>query len=237
MDTFLNKLSQKANAQELINANSAADTAKMEMMQKQMDEYDKLLQEMRKVNLKTIENMEQLQKVMNESLQKIEAIQESSDIHEDMGKLLEEMKKQSNELVSAKKQQEDLVAETKKQQEESAVETKRQQEEFATETKKQMEELIAGIKEQQENLLPEMKKQMEDVVQRSDDFLHKENVKVYRNVQAAMTEELDKQSEKILSRQSEMAKSQKAMIPLSIVIILLILADIAVNLLNITLPF
>lgn len=248
MDTFLNKLSQKANAQELINANSAADTAKMEMMQKQMDEYDKLLQEMRKVNLKAIENMEQLQKVMNESLQKIEAIQESSDVHADMEKLLEEMKKQSDELAAARKQQEGLAAETKKQQEELVAgtkkqleefvaETKKQQEEAAAETKKQMEELITGMKEQQENLLPEMKKQVEEVVKRSDDFLHKENVKVYRNVQAAMTEELDKQSEKILSKQSEMAKGQKAMIPLSIVIILLILADIAVNLLNITLPF
>lgn len=237
MDTFLSKLSQKANAQELINANSAADAAKMEMMQKQMDEYDKLLQEMRKVNLKTIENMEQLQKVINESLQKIEAIQESSDIHEDMEKLLEEMKKQRDELAAAKKQQEELAAETKKQQEESAAETKRQQEEFTAETKSQMDELITGIKEQQENLLPEMKKQVEEVVQRSDDFLHKENVKVYRNVQAAMTEELDKQSEKMLSKQSEIAKSQKVVIPFSVVIILLILADIAVNLLNITIPF
>lgn len=215
MDTFLNKLSHKANAQELINANSAADTAKMELMKQQMEEYDKLLQEMRKVNLKTVENMEQLQKVMRESLQKIEAVQESSSTREEV---------------------EGLLAETKKQQEEFITETKRQQEKFAAETKKQMEELVLGAKEQQKDVLPEMKKQVEEAFQRSDDFLHKENVKVYRNVQAAMTEELDKQTEKLSAKQSEGTKNQKALIPLSVVIILLILADIAVNLLNITIP-
>lgn len=226
MDTFLNKLSQKVNAQELINANSAADTAKMEMLQQQMGEYDKLLQEMRKVNLKTIENMEQLQNVMKESLKKIEAVQDSSDTQEAMEKLLAEMKRQHDELAAAKKQQEEFVSETKKQQEE-----------FAAKTKGQMEELLAQTKEQQKDMLPEMKKQVEDAVQRSDDFLHKENVKVYRNVQAAMTEELDKQTEKILDKQSESAKKQKIMLPLSIITILLILADIAVHLLNITIPF
>ena len=36
MDTFIDKLAQKKNAQEMIRANSAAEAAKMEQMQKQM---------------------------------------------------------------------------------------------------------------------------------------------------------------------------------------------------------
>lgn len=197
MDTFLNKLSQKVNAQEMIKANSAADTAKMEMMQQQMDKYDALLQEMRKVNLKTIENMEQLKKVTDESLQKIEAVKETGGIKEEMDSFIEKTGRQQEEIIS----------------------------------------LIAAANGQYENIMPEVKKQVEEVVKQSDDFLHKENVKVYRNVQAAMTEELDKQTEKLAAGQKDSAKCGKVIIPLSIVTILLLIADIVINLLNITVPF
>ena len=168
MDKFMDKLSQKKNAQEMIQANTAADTAKMEQLQHQIAEYDTLLQDMRKVNLKITENMEQMQKVIQESLQKIEAIKESGDTQID-----------------------------------------------------------------KEELLTEIKKQMEEAFRQSDDFLHKENVKVYRNVQAAVAEELTKQTDVLVAKQRETAGKQKALLPVSIIVMLLVLVDIAVNLFNI----
>ena len=50
MDTFIDKLAQKKNAQEMIRANSAAEAVKMDQMQKQMKAYDELMQEIRRVN-------------------------------------------------------------------------------------------------------------------------------------------------------------------------------------------
>lgn len=172
MDTFMDKLAQKMNAQEMIKANSAAEAAKMEQLQSQIAEYESLLQEMRKVNLKTVENAEQVKQVVQESLRKIEEIQAAADSQED-----------------------------------------------------------------KEELLAEMKKQLEEAFRQSNDFQHKENVKVYRNVQAAMVEELNKQTETIVAKQQESSKKQKAILPLSICIMLLIIIDIVVNLFNITIMF
>ncbi|MBO5209634.1 MAG: hypothetical protein J6B68_09875 [Lachnospiraceae bacterium] len=172
MDTFMDKLAQKMNAQEMIKANSAAEAAKMEQLQSQITEYENLLQEMRKVNLKTVENAEQVKQVVQESLQKIEEIQ-----------------------------------------------------------------VAADSKEDKEELLAELKKQLEEAFNQSNDFLHKENVKVYRNVQAAMVEELNKQTETLVAKQQESSKKQKAVVPLSICIMLLIIIDIVVNLFNITIMF
>lgn len=171
MDTFMDKIVQKRNAQGLINANAAADAAKMDMLQRQVTEYDTLLQEMRKVNLKTVENAEQMQKVIQASLQKIEAY---------------EMK------------QDDSL--------------------------------------RKDELLADMKKQMEEAFQASDDFMHKECVKVYRNVQASMTEEFGKQTEVLANSQPDSSPWQKGLFPLSLLTILLIVADILIHLLNITIP-
>ena len=47
MDTFMDKLAQKLNAQEMIKANSAADA---EEMKNQLREYDECLAQMQQVN-------------------------------------------------------------------------------------------------------------------------------------------------------------------------------------------
>ena len=46
MDTFMDRLSHKRSSQEMIQANSAADAAKMEQLKNQITEYDTLLQEL-----------------------------------------------------------------------------------------------------------------------------------------------------------------------------------------------
>ena len=49
MDTFIDKLAQKRNAQEMIRANSAAEAARMEQMQNQLKAYDEIMPELRPV--------------------------------------------------------------------------------------------------------------------------------------------------------------------------------------------
>lgn len=202
MDTFFNKLSQRANAQELIKANSAADAAKMEQMQEQMDKYDGLLKEqMSKYDGMLKEQMGKYDGMFKEQTNKYDS-------------LLQEMRKVNLKTIENMEQMQKVMNESL-----------------------QKVEAIQENSDIKDDILPEMKKQMEEAIHQSDDFLHKENVKVYRNVQAAMTEELDKQTEKLSANQQESAKGQKVLIPLSVVTIILIIADIAVNLLNITISF
>lgn len=302
MDTFIDKLAQKRNAQGMINANAAADAAKIERLQNRMAEYDMMLQEMRKINLRTAENVEQARKVLWEGYEKIRTVQENSNTQADKEELLAAAQKQTDELLAEmRKQTEEFLAETKRQSGELLsefkmqsealfagstgqsemflTETKRQSETFLQENKKQSEALLQESKKQTEallqeskkqsetlltetraqkkellaeagkrseellaeadrrsgELLTEIKKQIEDSFRQSDDFLHKENVKVYRNVQAAVTEELSKQMDALAAKQKENAGKQKAMLPISIVIMLLVIADIIINLFNIVL--
>ena len=157
-------MQQQRTAQGMIEANSAADTAKMEMLQRQMSGYEMLLQEMRKINLKTVENTEQMQKAIQAGIQKIESFQADNNAQ------------------------------------------------AAT-----------------EEVLTEMKKQLED-------SFHKECVKVYRNVQASMIDEMDKQVEAIAAKQQENGKKQKLILPVAVITMLLVAADILVHLFNIVIP-
>ncbi len=241
MDTFMDKIAQRKKAQGMIDANAAADAANMEKLKRQVNEYELLLQEMRKVNLKTAENAGQMSKAIQAGIEKIEAFQADNAAHAGQEKILSEIKGQLELLLAeVKLQNETLSAEIKKQNETLSADIKKQNETLSADIKKQNETLSAGIKEQQETLsgemkeqmeafLPELKKKVEEASKQSEDFFHKESVKVYRNVQAAMTEELNKQTEALTALQKESGKRQKAVLPLTIIILLLILADIAVR--------
>ncbi len=171
MDTFIDKIAQRRNAQEMILANMTAEAAKMEQMQNQMKAYDELMQEIRRVNLKTAENLANVQGTLKEYMEKLEAIQ-------------------------------------------------------------------ADNSESEENreALAQLRENLDEKFRQSDDLLHKENVKVYRNVQAAVTEELNKQTEELKKSQRE-NRGSRALLPISIVILLAVLADIAVQLFGITIVF
>ncbi len=166
MDTFIDKLAQKRNAQEMIKANMTAEAAKMEQLQNQMQAYDGLMQEMRKVNLKTAENAAEVQNVLKECMDRLEAMQ-------------------SDDSRTADDQ-----------------------------------ESLAEIR----NLL-------ETKFQQSDDFIHKENVRVYRNVQAVLVEELNKQTEELKNLQPAKTGS-RAILPISVLILLGVLADVTLHVLS-----
>ncbi len=163
MDTFIGKLAQKRNAQEMIRANTTAEAIKMEQMQNQMEQYDKVMQEIRRVNLKTAENAVAAQDLLKECIEKTEALQQE-------GK-----------------------------------------------TQEAREESVA-----------ELKTMLEELFRQSDDFLHKENVKVYRNVQAALVEELNKQTEAIKAEQNS-KKGGKAPVVLMVLILIGVAADLAIH--------
>ena len=166
MDTFIDKLAQKRNAQEMIRANMTAEAVKMEQMQNQMQAYDGLMQEIRKVNLKTAENLTEVQNVLKECMEKLETMQAAG-----------------------------------------------------------------GQTAASQETLEEIKNLLEEKFRLSDDFMHKENVRVYRNVQAAFVEELNRQTEELKAVQPA-KNGSKAILPISILILVGVVADIVLQVLS-----
>lgn len=190
MDTFIDKLAQKRNAQEMILANMTAEAAKMEQMQNQMKAYDELMQEVRQVNLKTAENLADVQDTLDEYMDRLDDMQENYGRDDETKQALEQLR----ELFESNGKNEETI-----------------------------------------QALTQLRELQEEKFRQSSDFLHKENVKVYRNVQAAVEEALNKQTEELKKSQKE-NRGSKALLPISILILLAVLADIAVHLFSITIP-
>lgn len=143
----------------------------MEQMENQMKAYDELMQEIRQVNLKTAQNVTELQDVLKDCVSRLEAVQA-----QDEG-----------------------------------------------------QETLTGQE------LAQIRELLEEKFRQSDDFLHRENVKVYRNVQAAVAEELGKQTEELKKSQIE-NRGSRAVLPISILILIGVIADILIKLFAVVVP-
>ena len=181
MDNFIDKLAQKFIAGEVIRANTAAEERELKKLREQVAEYEKCLQEMRKIQMTNtqtaqqlhdlmVESSEGIQKLAKESLEKITNVQLES----------ESQKAESNKVV------------------ENAAATVEQMETKVVEMQETVANLIASLDKNQ--------KEISDWFKQADDFLHKENVKVYRNVQAVIVEEVGNKADAITKAQEEVVK-------------------------------
>lgn len=92
----------------------------------------------------------------------------------------------------------------------------------------------AAVVEKIEQAILEHMESMKELMKQSDDFTHKENVKVYRNVQAVVVDEVKKQTEamaaqneELVKRNEALQKQNKGLKPLMIVTLLAGIANIA----------
>ena len=208
MDNFMDKVTEKLNSQEIIRANAAADAAALENLEKQlalfkdqMEKYDVCLQEMRKLNLKNIESAQGVQELAVKA-------------NEKLGQSLGEVEAAS---VSRIKETSDLsIAGINQTLNESLAK-------------------IAEIKENADNLeritedMSGLQNKIEERIRNMEDFLHIDNIKVYRNVQAAMMEEMEKQAAERKEEQDKLAKSSKIILPFVIVSMIMSIANLAVT--------
>ena len=65
MDNFMDRLTKRFNAGELIQANGEAEARENERLRKQTAEYEKMMQEIRRLNLKTVEVSEQVSQMLS----------------------------------------------------------------------------------------------------------------------------------------------------------------------------
>lgn len=159
---------------------------------------------------------EALQDMRKLSLQNIENAEKTK-------LLLDEGMRKIQELQTSPKN-DGLIEEALKQQKDTMESL------FATQ-KDTMSDLL---KEQQaiiEGMMLVQKSAMEDLEKTSEDFMHKESVKVYRNIQAVIEEELPKQTTEITDKVEQMVggiKVGKGILPICILTLLAALANIGV---------
>ena len=156
MDSFMDKIAQKFTAQDMIKANTAAEEKELKRLRMQVEEYDKRLEEMRKLNLKNLELVDKLQEMMEPGEKKTP----------------EGQNQEIRDLQTA------LSAQT------------------------------ARMNELSEQIM---------------DHVHKEDVKVYRNVQAAVADE----NKILLGELSKKQSDNKPVIILSAVTLVASLANVA----------
>lgn len=185
MDNFMDKLAQKFNAQEMIKANSQAEAAEMKKLQLQISEYEKILQEMRKLNYRNSELTEKIDELVGDNAGKLKGIQE------DEHKLLCTLQNIADEYTRLQK-----------------------------EALEKEEERQTALDDDAEKTRLD-KELLEELFSHSDEFTHRENVKVYRNVQAVVIDELKKQTE-MLTHENEKLKSKMNVVTILSVISLLV---------------
>lgn len=165
MDTFMDKLAQKLNAQEMIKANSAADAEEIDRLKSQLQEYDECLVQMQQVNKELKAINQEMEKLMSETI-----------------------------VPEVTKLTEEGVAALGKMQQESMAKLQELQQEYHA----KLEEI-----QQSTAALEELKDHLDEKFAGSEESVHKECVKVYRNVQAAVVEENEKQTDAIAAKVKE----------------------------------
>lgn len=68
MDTFMDKLAQRLNAQEMIDANSAADVEELNRLRGRIKEYDECLEQMREINQELCAVNEQMSRLVGDTI-------------------------------------------------------------------------------------------------------------------------------------------------------------------------
>ena len=72
MDNFMDRLTKRFNAGELIQANGEAEARENERLRKQTAENEKMMQEIRRLNLKTVEVSEQVSQMLSCGIEQLE---------------------------------------------------------------------------------------------------------------------------------------------------------------------
>ena len=229
MDNFMDKIVQKLNSQDMIRANSAAEAAEIEKLEnqitlfkEQMEKYDGCLQEMRKLNLKNIESAQGVQELASQAGEKLR--QTAGEVE---AVSVSKIKQTSDLSIAGIKQTSDLSIAGIKQTSDVSIAGINQ-------TVSESLAKIAEIKENAGNLeeitetMTGLQEKLEELFKNMEEYLHTDNVKVYRNVQAAMIEELEKQTTEIKEAQEKAEKNNRILVPFVIITMIFSLANLAV---------
>ena len=325
MDNFMDKLARRFNAGEMIKANAQAEARDLKRAKERAAEYERLMQEMRRLNLKNVEVTEQVQQLIQCGIEQFEGYGSSEELlMNKIGETEEAVKEEISTEISAKiaeieqllnqgllqnqraiadvvrelneKTGEDpgledslsrletamlleierLLNQSMLQNQRAIADAVRTLEEkvgddsgmedsferletaitssrYATEESiRQLAEAISNIALSFQNvegqfqnmeeslqstreLLVTMRMSMDESHKNLEDHVHKENVRVYRNVQASVQEETAKKARELGERLDKLelsARKNAGLKPLVIATLLLSLAGLAIQLMQ-----
>ncbi len=284
MDNFIDKIAQKFNAQELIKANSQAEAAQNKRLEQQVAEYEKILQEMRKLNYKNTEIADRIEEIISgvdgvgaavavqsdeELVASVKALSEKFDalIAEEgedeegdvqrittvlraVSEKMESLIADNSEKIDNLKENDERVINTIKsfiedqdkdreaERERFEAERARLDEErsrFAAERERYEQERIERerqAEEQSQNDAQEMAQVLDEKFKQSEDFFHKESVKVYRNVQAVVSDEMKRTNDTISVENTSLKSKINAVLVVSIVSLVASLGGVILSVLT-----
>lgn len=236
MDMFMDKLAQKLTAQEIIKANTAADVEELNKLKNQIAEYNECLSKMQKliddgfVRLSGIRTgEEETAQAMEAMTQKLEALQQDV---EGLRKVTEVQQERLDRIdKSAALQMESLGGQVKSLNAGLGTRLEAlagQTENVSTCVGEKIDQLCGQLEAQASGGLSERLDLMEENV-------HKECVKVYRNVQAVMVEESGKQGEALSEAKTAVMSVRGklgAVLGISVAAAVISLVSLALQILN-----
>lgn len=190
MDMFMDKLAQRLNAQEIIKANTAADTEELNRLKNQLAQYEECLSKLRQLvdeggeGLRVLskESAAEISRLAEESISRMQQFQADTAVADGISALAEQLDNMSTVLdgVNAGIEKLDQVS-----GQVDAVNNRLDGVQEAVSAK--VDQLLSGMENKADNGL-------EERLNALDENVHKECVKVYRNVQAVIVEEGEKQA-------------------------------------------
>ena len=205
MDNFMDKITQKLNSQEIIRANAAADAAALENLEKQLTLFRDQMQ-------RYDDCLQEMRKLNLKNIESAQGVQElTAKANEKLDKTLETV--ETVETISVSK-----IKETSERSIDGINKA-----------------LNAEIQDNPENIekltrdLADIQTKTGELFQNLEEYLHTDNVKVYRNVQASMIEELDKQTALLQEGQNNLTRKSQAMFVCVIITMVIALTNIAVT--------
>lgn len=195
MDNFMDKLTTKQfNAGELIKANGEAEERELNRVKELAEENDKLLQEIRRLNLKNVELTEQVGQLIQCGIEQFEEYDRTAD------------------------------------------KTKVSFDAFETEMKTafaSLENAIVAMGEKTSNSNADSPEGLLEAVKALEEHVHKENVKVYRNVQAVIMDQSTQRAREMGDRLDALernAKKNSVLMPLAVITFLAATASLIIQL-------
>ena len=203
------KLSQKLTAQEIIKANTAADTEELNKLKGQVKDYSACLDRLEQLIEEISEKLSGTRSVDGESINRIQAVLE--DRLDTMAKALtaqmEIFDKNNNTVMQQEAAQKDFFAQQQEvlaglkaltEVHQAAVQKMEKLEVGQQAVSGKIEEVERGFAEKLEGLQKEESgAPLDEKIDAMEENVHKECVKVYRNVQAVVMEESAKQKEAV----------------------------------------
>ncbi len=202
-------------------------------------EYEGYLREMRQVTLKNVETLDAIQRYTDKSAagmqklaeQSLDGIQKvTAESAGGLRRIIETGTSNLSRMADAGEENLNRTAQECMIRLKGSAEAALSQ--IAAAQEKNLE--TAAAVEKIERAILEHMESVKDLMKQSDDFTHRENVKVYRNVQAVVVDEVKKQTEAMAAQKDELAaqnetlqKQNKGLKPLMIVTLLAAATNIA----------